>query len=278
MRRVRAAVAMGLALLLVGAPWLSLRAQESPSKSVFSIVVMTHSNEGPSRSLYHSVASGTGFFISPDGTALTNSHVVYAARADRVTYQLLAIVGNEFYGATLVCASDLPEDPLRPSPQGVGMVRDVAEIRLTPPQFPFDQLLYRNIPYARAHWGPLPAFPPLTLGSDPNIGEPVRVLGFGQVTSPVPYEWSAEGVVSDAGRAPDGTPVFGIVFSRAAEPGHSGSPVLNRQDLVVGIYTWHKISDPTSGTAISRSALDPACRAPGPVRRGVRAGQERNGF
>lgn len=141
----------------------------------------------------------------------------------------------------------------------MALSRDVAEIKLVPPQFPFDQLSNGGVPYARAHRGPLPAFPALSRGADPSVGDGVRVLGFGRVASPLPYEWSAQGTVSRLGRAPDGTPVFGIDFTQEAEPGHSGSPVLNVLDQVVGLYTWHRLSDPAQGTAISASALTPAC-------------------
>jgi S1-C subfamily serine protease len=249
----------GVLLVLAVAPRQPARAQQSPSRSVFQLVVMAHRVQGPYRSEYRSVSAGTAFFISPDGTALTNSHVVYPVRGDRVTYSLLAILDREFYGAALVCASALPRDPARPDPQGVALSRDVAEVRLVPPQFPFDQLSSGGIPYARAHRGPLPAFPALSLGADPSVGDGVRVLGFGRIESPLPYEWSAQGTVSGLGRAPDGTPVFGIDFAQEAEPGHSGSPVLNVLDQVVGLYTWHRLSDATQGTAISVSALTPAC-------------------
>jgi V8-like Glu-specific endopeptidase len=262
MRSVVAAIGAGLLLLLLCPPQVLVRAQESPSKSVFSVAVIEYANEGPYRSQYRSVYSGTAFFIASDGTALTNSHVVYPVRASQAQYRLLAIVGNEFYGATLICMSALPEDPQAKHPEGVMLSRDIAEIRVTLPQFPFDELGYGGIAYARAHHGPLPAFPVLTLGTDPNVGDTVRVLGFGRNTSPLPYEWSAEGTVITLRTTPDGTPVFGISFTREAEPGHSGSPVLDTEDRVVGIYTWHNMSDHTWGTAISRSALEPACPSP----------------
>ncbi len=265
MRSVVAAISAGVLLFLACTPQVPVRAKESPSKSVFSVAVMEHANEGPYRSQYRSIYSGTAFFIAPDGTALTNSHVVYPVRATRGQYRLLAIVGNEFYGATLICTSALPEDPQAKHPEGVLLSRDIAEIRLTLPQFPFEELGYGGITYARAHQGPLPSFPVLTLGTDPNVGDAVRVLGFGRNTSPLPYEWSAEGTVTTLRRTPDGTPVFGISFTREAEPGHSGSPVLDTEDRVVGIYTWHNMSDHTRGTAISRSALEPACPSPSGV-------------
>ncbi len=226
----------------------ALLSQEPPQRSVFLIVVMEQGR-------YRTVGGGTAFFISSEGRALTSSHVVYRARTDRA-YRLLAIVGKEFYSASLVCASDLPYDPAQPHTL-VPLSRDVAEIRVIPPDFPFDQLVYHNIPYASAHRGPLPAFSALALAPAPKIGDSVRVLGYGQVTTnPIPYEWSAAGTVTSAGNFSDGTPGFKITFTaRPAVPGHSGSPVLNTLDQVVGLLDWNA-QDPQIGTAISSTALE----------------------
>jgi hypothetical protein len=184
--------------------------------------------------------------------------VVYPVRMDR-RYRLLAIVGKEFYGASLTCASELP-DPTKTTTNNPS--RDVAEIRLTPPDFPFDEILHNNIPYARAHRGPLPAFPAVAFGPEPQVGARLRVLGYGAVsTHPLPYEWSAEGEASSAVMLTDGTPGFLILFaSRPAVPGHSGSPVLNTAGQVVGLLDWGDPREPLIGTAIGSSALDPACR------------------
>ncbi len=233
--------------------------QAPPQRSVFIVAVMERAVQGPYQSGYHDVAYGTGFFIAPDGTAITSSHIVSPVRVDRITYQLLAVVGREFYGATLVCASDLPYDPIKTTGP-VRLSRDVAEIRLTPSPFPFDQLGYGNTLYATAHRGPLPQFPPLTLAPDPSIGDDVRVLGFGHLKdAPVPYEWSATGTVTRTRYLPDNTRVFEVTMSREAEPGHSGSPVLNMSDQVVGLWNWTSRSDPKNGTAISSTALNPVC-------------------
>ena len=248
-----------IAGLLAAAPGGSVRAQEPPQRSVFVVVVMEHAFRGPYQTDYHGMARGTGFFVASDGTALTSSHLVYPVRANPVTYQLLAVVGREFYGATLVCASDLPYDPIKQS-TGFPLSRDVAKIRLTPPSFPFDQLEYGGTQYAVAHHGSLPAFPALTLAAGPSVGDDVRVLGFGYLReAPVPYEWSATGTVSSTGELRDGTQAFDVTMTREAEPGHSGSPVLNTSDQVVGLWNWGSRSDPKKGVAIGSPALDPAC-------------------
>lgn len=156
MKTVLAAAIIGGGVLLV--PSASVRAQQPPQRSVIVVVVMEHAMQGPRQSSYHGVSSGTGFFVASDGTAITSSHVVYPVRADSARYLLLAIVGKEFYGARLICASDLPYDPIKES-SGITLSRDVAEIRLTSPSFSFDQLEYGNTLYASAHHGPPPGVP-----------------------------------------------------------------------------------------------------------------------
>ncbi|HLJ60135.1 MAG TPA: serine protease [bacterium] len=259
MRAGGIAVIFGLMLLAGTAGGTSLRAQPSPSASVFQLFVITGSYHG-SQTVYYAVTQGTAFFISADGTALTNSHVVYPARTQPVTYQLIALVDGEFYGASLICATALPEDPMKANPHGVETSRDVAEIRLTRPQFPFSQFGTNNTPYAIAHVGALPRFPALELGANPSVGDAVRVLGYGRISSSVPYAWSAQGTVSRMLLAADGTPLLAIRFGRGVEPGDSGAPVLNSLDQAVGILSWMDPSDHTLGYGISRVALNPACQ------------------
>jgi V8-like Glu-specific endopeptidase len=217
---------------------------------VFQVLIMNKANG-------HAVASGTGFFVGADGTALTSSHIVYPVKINRGAYEAIAVVNQEFYGVEIICASDLSYDPARIDTHSAS--RDVAEIKLTQPRPPLDPLTSENITLARAHIGPVPRFPTLPLGDDPAVGDSVRILGFGNLASPVPYEWSAMGRVSGTGRAADGTPLFKVIFSRKTEPGHSGSPVLNTRDQVVGIHSWHLAQDPMMGLEISGSALRPAC-------------------
>jgi S1-C subfamily serine protease len=232
-----------------------VEAQQPPGKSVVQILVMKPQVE--SRQLgYQEVARGTAFLIRPEGRAITNSHVVDLVRMHPAAYRLLAIFGNEFYSARVICASALPE-----TVDGSTMLgRDIAEIQLTLPNFGSDELTFSEIGRARQHHGALPSFPALRISKVLAPGDSVRVLGFGQQKNmTLPYEWSASGTVDEFAHAHDGTPVFSIRFDREAELGHSGSPVLNAKGEVVGLFTWVSGEDPTVGIAIGGAALDPAC-------------------
>jgi len=243
-----------LAVLLLPADPRAL-ADESPSKSVVQLIVWKGQVAGPG-TRYMQAAAGTGFLISTGGRVLTNSHVVDLARRSPATYRVQAVHGGEFYGAHIVCATSLP-----PATNGsVVPSRDVAEIQLTPPDIPIDEISHGGVYRARAHRGPLPVFPALAMGPLPAIGDPVRVLGFGHRSDgSLPFEWSVTGAVRNYDQAADGTPLILLKFERDVEPGHSGSPVLDAKSEVVGVLTWSKHTDPTIGVAISRDALDPAC-------------------
>lgn len=230
-----------------------------PAHAVFMLVTITRE-----AGHYKSVESGTAFFISRDGTALTNSHLVYRAQSNPDRYQLLAVVDKEFYSARIVCASKLRDDPTKEGYAGVHAGRDIAEIKLEPSAFPFQGwgLQLRTgeyLPIATAHRDSLPEFSFLTIAGYPGIGNHIHIVGFGDI-SPVPYRWTATGQISGVGRASDGTEIFGVQFTRPAQPGNSGSPVFNDQDRVIGIWTWNTISQSDRGTAQSNSALQDPCR------------------
>jgi V8-like Glu-specific endopeptidase len=230
-----------------------------PSSAVFLLITARHLPDGT----WSSAGYGTAFFISPDGHALTNSHVVYRAQHDPEQYRLLAIVGHEFYSATIACASRLEYDPTRPHPTGVTFGRDIAEIQLTEPDLPFHRWVLRTDPpyeLARAHEGALPAFPTLAFGRGAGQGEAVTVIGFGHI-SPIPREWTASGMVSrDNIRLTDGARALEITFTAPAQPGNSGSPVLNDKHEVVGILTWYSKVRSDVGWAQRTDSVTPACR------------------
>jgi V8-like Glu-specific endopeptidase len=252
LRRVFAAVMVSM----LG--FVAADAQPLPLGSVFYVSVWERVPGPGGSTAPHAVSSGTAFFISTDGRALTASHVVYR-RNDGGRYFLLAVVGREFFGASVVCASELPYDPTLPGAKVIPS-RDVAEIQLTPPRVGFDQIGANGVWYAMAHRGPLPTFNTLQFGPEVRVGDPVQVIGFGSAPQAAPYEWSAEGDVGQIERLADGTPGFTINFSlQPTAPGHSGSPVLNTMGQVVGLLDWGEPANPT-GLAISNAVLEPACR------------------
>jgi hypothetical protein len=245
------ALALVLALAIV-APPRALAEDVNPSDSVFELFTYTKTGRA--------VARGTAFFIDPSGLALTNSHVVYRAQHDPEHYVLLAVVGREFYGVEIICASPLDMDPLEDSKGPVA--RDIAEIRLTAPNAEFAQ--WGILPaggarvLARAHIGPLPVFPVLALADAPREQGQIRVIGYNRSSLPT-EKMVTPGTVTRTALAKDGTPVFEIQSDERPERGSSGSPVLDDQNRVVGMYTWNEIHDAATGLAISGAALSRAC-------------------
>jgi len=252
---VRGPLVAGLVLALS----LAARAQPlDPGAAVFQVINVETATSRPG-------IAGSAFFVAPDGTALTNSHVVYPSAQHPDRYQLLALVGQEFYSASVVCASALPYDPTQPPPlTGVPLGRDVAEIKLGPSTFRFTTWGYRFpggefLTAGTAHRGALPVFAALTVRGGPTPGGHVRVTGFGHL-SPIASEWTAVGEALQPRLAPDGTTLFEVQFQGAPQPGNSGSPVLNDANVVIGIWTWYYRTRPDTGLAQSASALQPACR------------------
>lgn len=261
LRRGAAAVLVLACLLAAGLPLSGGRAGAQtpalPDDATFQLVTMTQDGAA-----YRSVMMGTAFFIDADGTALTNSHVVYMARQNPGRYRLIAIVGHEFYSATLVCAAALPYDPAKDE---AVIGRDIAEVKLGPSQFPFTRLSYGSGgPQYDAHLTRLPPFPALTLGGDPSPGTAVRIIGYGHVAERYPAtpgtRWTATGTVDRVGAASDATPVFRIVSTNRPREGNSGSPVLDPAGRVVGMWTWNEAGNLAYGDAIGSSALTLPCR------------------
>jgi hypothetical protein len=237
-------------------------AQPAPRTDDATFALLTVTPEG------RPVALGTAFFVDRDGTALTNSHVVYPARQSPDRYRLLAIVNQEFYSAALVCAARLSYDPER---DRAAVGRDIAEIKLGASRFPFTMYSFGGVDRT-AHLTSLPPFPALRLGEDPSPGVAVRIVGYGLVTErvlPVPgARWTATGTVDEIGAAPDGTVVFRVESTDRPRQGNSGSPVLDAAGRVVGMWTWNEEKNFAFGVAIASSALARPCgagRTAGPV-------------
>jgi hypothetical protein len=234
----------------------------SADDATFQLVTMTQDG-----SAYRSAMLGTAFFVDSDGTALTNTHVVYLTQQNPGRFRLLALVGGEFYSAVLVCAAALPYDPERG--QAV-LSRDIAVIKLGPSEFPFTHLSYGDgRPGYVAHVAPLPSFPRLALGGDPPLGSAVWVLGYGHTAdrfAPTPgARWIAGGRVEQLRTAPDGTHVFRVASTNRPGAGNSGAPVVDRVGRVVGMWTWAETDNRTYGVAISSSTLARPCGKIGPA-------------
>lgn len=261
---VRSAVLALITLILAAASVHGQSLSLDPADAVFQIETMDR--QPGSDGIMYGHGYGTGFFILGDGTALTASHVVYRAVHHPDKYRLIAVVGKEFYDANVTCASKLPYDPTQPDSNKVGVpyTRDVAQIKLAPSTMPegHRRFFYKTksgeqITIATAHTGELPVFPYLTVGSHPD--QHVRVLGFGGI-SPIPYKWTVDGrVVKTWSSKIDGTPVFDIQSPNPAVPGDSGAPVLNDENQVVGLWTWHYYDRPDTGTAQDGAVLRSPC-------------------
>ncbi len=252
--RLILAIVMADALLAIPA----LAQADDPARAVFMLQTVRLDGNG-----YKGMEYGTAFFISSDGSALTNSHLVYRVQHDPDHYHLIAIVDKEFYSAEIVCASNLQDDPTREGLRGVHLSRDVAEIRLMPSAFPFDTFALtfktgERLTFATAHRDALRPFPFLTIAGRPALGTRIHIIGFGHI-SPIPRKWTSRGQISRTGQTPDGTEIFDIEFTHPAQPGNSGSPVFNDQNQVIGLWTWYASSRSDLGTAISSSALKNPC-------------------
>jgi hypothetical protein len=186
---------------------------------------------------------------------------VYPARQDPQRYRLLAVIGREFYSAAIVCANALPYKFGKDKPV---LGRDVAQVKLGPSRFSFTSFWLGGIERT-AHLTRLPPFPALTVGGEPSPGTAVRIVGFGLVTERIPVtpgvRWTATGTVDEVRAAPDGTLIFRVASTNRPRGGNSGSPVLDAEGRVVGMWTWNEDDNLAYGVAIAGSALRRPCVA-----------------
>jgi len=66
--------------------------------------------------------------------------------------------------------------------------------------------------------------------------------------------------VTQTSAAQDGTPLFNIAFTIPAQKGNSGSPVLDTQDRVVGLFAWYSATSTNLGVAQGNAILTNSCR------------------
>ncbi len=238
-------------------------APEDPGSAVFQVV--TYDHEPDTDGNFHGRGFGTGFFISNDGMALTVSHVVYQVVHDPSKYRLLAVIGKEFYDATVICSSRLPYNPTFTNREGVPLTRDVAKIKLSPStafEGRKDTLYFllkdgSRLEWAKAHAEALPEFPVLPISE--RLEQHVKVIGFGAISA-LPLKWTTDGELVRTYAGQDGTPVFDMTFRIPPQPGNSGSPVLNDKNEVVGMWAWSYQKEPTKGVAESSAVLMNPCQ------------------
>jgi hypothetical protein len=257
-RVARASWTIAIAALLGSAAGAAGAQAPDPSSSVFQLLTLARDG-----AQHHSVYAGTAFFTRPDGTALTNAHVVRLARAEPHRYYLLAFVERYFFGAVVTCATPLPGAT---GAGGVEAARDLAVVRVILPSVPFRTLTApgangERVPFAAAWNSPMPEFPTLAMGPAPRAGDAIRIIGYGGSRT-VPQRRVAIGAVRDLWTARDGTPVFSMSFVDPVLEGDSGAPILSVAGHVQGMFGWRMVDQRNVGVGITSSALQTPCGAP----------------
>ena len=264
MRPFRALILSIVALSLWIAPLGVLAQSPTDHPEYASIVRIVVTDEG-----FKSLGAGTGFFVSPDGLALTASHVVYKAFKDPLHTRLLALWSNPegermYFKALLVCATELPYDATG-NPREVSFSKDVAVVRIV--AVPHGEGWYKawgySLPggqyYAWNAQDSLPTFTPLALATHgPQSGQHVRVPGYDHVSA-LPRLFEALGEIGRSYSARDGAPIFDIHYTQPNQPGGSGSPILADDGTVVGMWPWYDLTNHSLGTGEGVDVLRHPC-------------------
>jgi len=177
------------------------------------------------------VGSGTGFFLTQDGLAMTDSHVTWYPVHEPGLYRVVAIYKNEFYDVNVLCSSDLDAVP---NGNAVHLQRDLAFLRVTPESNwdgePIVNDQERYLP------GSQTIFPGVPLIERPENGELVTVIGFpGGHNQVVDFEGRVVGIKSIKG----GEGEYIDFAGDRPGPGASGGLVVGQDGAAVGIWTWH---------------------------------------
>jgi hypothetical protein len=246
------ALILGIAALSV---WLgSAQSQVPDDRQMTSVFFLGVAD--PQKN-YAVISYGTAFFIGSDGLAITASHVIFPFTHEPGRYALLALVGKEFYGASVVCAYPLP-NAVQPSREV--FYRDIAEVNVEAPRFPFrtwalvkDDPVLTYVP----HEGPLPEFPPLWVASGAASGA-VHIPGFG-AASEIPRLHVSHGNVIRAFQS-NGVPLIELSLVEPIQQGDSGAPVLSGQGSVIGIVGHPDPTSPSRAYGVSASVLANPCK------------------
>lgn len=253
MRLVRAFV-LGFATLSLWASTAAAQSQLPDDRQVTSVFFLGVSD--PQKN-YAVISYGTAFFISSNGHAVTASHVIDPFTRSPERYVLIALIGREFYGASVICAYPVP-NVVRPT-QGP-FYRDIAEVSIETSHFPFRTWAFArdnpDLTYT-PHEGPMPPFPPLWVASGAASGA-VHIPGFGSVSG-IPRLHVSRGTVTRAFQA-DGVPLIELSLTTPIQEGDGGAPILGTHGGVVGVLGRTDTAPAPHAYGISASVLASPCK------------------
>ncbi|MBC8537059.1 trypsin-like peptidase domain-containing protein [Feifania hominis] len=161
-------------------------------------------------------STGSGFFVTPDGVALTNYHVI-----EYTTQAYMQTTDGRIYPIERVLTYDSGQD------YAVVKVSKTDVDGNTVKSFPF-----------------------LTLQTKWESGDVVYAIG-----SPLGLQNSiSQGIISSVERVVDGFPY--IQFTAPISPGNSGGALVNSRGEVIGIPTWHITNTQNLNFAVPATAID----------------------